>query len=127
MAIDHTGHGSGILGGQQKRGGALKLLIPVVLLVDGLLLLLLGRGGGNLPGPGGRTGLGQDSRRRRWFRRHLQEAVGTASPAEGTPEPIPAAAPAPVSVVEQLTCFRDIGTWLCPGSGEAGPLPGALK
>lgn len=129
MAIDSIGHGSGSLGGRNGRGGALDLLIPVVLTVDGLLLLLLGRGGGNLPGPGRRTGAGQGSPWCRWLRRRPQEAGVEASPAEGTPDPAPApvAGPAPVSVVEQLASFRDIGTWLSPGLAEGGALPGALR
>lgn len=129
MAIDHTGHGGGSIGGRNERGGALDLLIPVALTIDGLLLLLLGRGGGNLPGPGRRTGAGQGSRRCRWLRRRQQEAVVEASPAEGAPgpAPVPVRAPAPESVVEQLASFRDIGTWLSPGLAEGGALPGALR
>jgi len=123
MAIDTIGHGRD-LGGRRERGGTLKLLIPVVLMVDGLLLLLVGRGGGNLPGSGRRTRVGQDSRGRRWRNLRLpQEGVGEASPAVGTPDPTPA----PVSVVEQLACFRDIGTWLSLGLAEGGALPGAIR
>lgn len=112
MAIGHLGTGTGILGGRRERGGTLELLIPAVLMVDGLLLLLLSRSGGNLPGPGRRTGA----------RRVTQATLpDQTSPALTLEPPGPA-----TSVVEQLATFRDIGTWLTPGLAGSAALPGAL-
>ena len=112
MAIGHLGTGKGIFGGRQERGGTLELLIPAVLVVDGLLLLRLSRSGGNLPGPGRRTGA----------RRVTPQAVpDEASAGPGPQWPAPA-----TSVVEQLASFRDIGTWLTPGLADGAALPGAL-
>ncbi len=111
MAIGHIGNGKGILGGRRERGGTLELLIPAVLVVDGLLLLLGGRGGGNLPGPGRRNGSWRVTRP---GRRTSQPVAIPESPTLST------------TVVEQLASFRDIGTWLTPGLGEAGAPPGAF-
>lgn len=127
MAIEHFGTGKEILGGQQERGGTLKLLIPAVLMVDGLLLLQFGRSGGNLPVPGRRSGVGRVTWSG-WRTRPCQRVAPAAtSPAEGsTPGPTPGSPAPTTTVVEQLASFRDIGTWLSPGLGEGAALPGAF-